>query len=231
MAIGKAILSGIKAITKTAPKSGRKTITQKFGKEASKLVSQGEMTSHSAFVLGKTVRETGEQAIKAASDEAMKRTALVYGGVGAGTTIAALSFGLTQKDKADKLQAQTEQLNGVQQELDKANAELAKRQEELEKAQKEAQEAQNALEEKRQEDAEKTQPQEYTVKKGDCFWNIAKDFLINEVHKDEQDYKPTNQEILDLATKFMEDNSYEFDENKFNSEPPLYPGDKLNLAA
>ena len=231
MAIGKAILSGIKAITKTAPKSGRKTITQKFGKEASKLVSQGEMTSHSAFVLGKTVRETGEQAIKAASDEAMKRTALVYGGVGASTTIAALSFGLTQKGKADKLQAQTEQLNGVQQELDKANAELAKRQEELEKAQKEAQEAQKALEEKRQEDAEKTQPQEYTVKKGDCFWNIAKDFLINEVHKDEQDYKPTNQEILDLATKFMEDNSYEFDENKFNSEPPLYPGDKLNLAA
>ena len=71
----------------------------------------------------------------------------------------------------------------------------------------------------------------YTVKKGDCFWNIAKDFLINEVHKDEQDYKPTNQEILDLATKFMEDNNYEFDENKFNSEPPLYPGDKLNLAA
>ncbi len=70
----------------------------------------------------------------------------------------------------------------------------------------------------------------YTVKEGDCFWNIAKAQLIEE-NKDKKDYKPTNAEIKELAEEIMALNNYKYDKNNFNSEPTLYPGDKLKLTA
>ena len=70
----------------------------------------------------------------------------------------------------------------------------------------------------------------YTVKEGDCFWNIAKAQLIEE-NKDKKDYKPTNAEIKELAEEIMALNNYKYDKNNFNSELPLYPGDKLKLTA
>ena len=76
----------------------------------------------------------------------------------------------------------------------------------------------------------KVADEEYViVKKGDSFWNLAKEHLI-EKHKDESGYKPTNAEILELAMKFMEDNGYKLDENNYYPEPMLHPGVKLNLA-
>lgn len=76
----------------------------------------------------------------------------------------------------------------------------------------------------------KVADEEYIVKKGDSFWNLAKEHLI-EKHKDEPGYKPTNAEILELVMKFLQDNNYKLDENNYYPEPMLYPGDKLNLAA
>lgn len=76
----------------------------------------------------------------------------------------------------------------------------------------------------------KVADEEYViVKKGDSFWNLAKEHLI-EKHKDESGYKPSNAEILELAMKFMEDNGYKLDENNYYPEPMLHPGVKLNLA-
>ena len=76
----------------------------------------------------------------------------------------------------------------------------------------------------------KVADEEYViVKKGDSFWNLAKEHLI-EKHKDESGYKPTNAEILELAMKFMEDNGYKLDENNYYPEPMLHPGVKLDLA-
>ncbi len=77
---------------------------------------------------------------------------------------------------------------------------------------------------------EKSTGEEYLVKKGDSFWNIAKEFLI-EAHKGEQGYEPSNTEIMKLAIKFLKDNNYKLDENNYHPSPMLYPGDKLNLAA
>ena len=76
----------------------------------------------------------------------------------------------------------------------------------------------------------KVADEEYViVKKGDSFWNLAKEHLI-EKHKDESGYKPSNAEILELAMKFMEDNGYKLDENNYYPDPMLHPGVKLNLA-
>lgn len=77
---------------------------------------------------------------------------------------------------------------------------------------------------------EKSTGEEYLVKKGDSFWKIAKEFLI-EAHKGEQGYEPSNTEIMKLAIKFLKDNNYKLDENNYHPSPMLYPGDKLNLAA
>ena len=87
------------------------------------------------------------------------------------------------------------------------------------------------VEETEPEEDENTQnDKEYTVKEGDSFWNLAKKHLI-EAHKDDPDYEPTNQEILELAKKFMKDNNYKLDEDNYYPDPMLHPGDKLNLAA
>lgn len=77
---------------------------------------------------------------------------------------------------------------------------------------------------------EKSTGEEYLVKKGDSFWKIAKEFLI-EAHKGEQGYEPSNTEIMKLVIKFLKDNNYKLDENNYHPSPMLYPGDKLNLAA
>lgn len=71
--------------------------------------------------------------------------------------------------------------------------------------------------------------EEYVVQKGDNFWNLAKESLI-EAHKDEQGYEPTNAEIMELAKKFLKDNNYKLDENNYYPDPMLQPGVKLDLA-
>lgn len=49
----------------------------------------------------------------------------------------------------------------------------------------------------------------YVVKKGDCLWNIAKAYLI-EQHKDDPNYKPSNQEILDKTEELMKLNNKDY---------------------
>ena len=70
--------------------------------------------------------------------------------------------------------------------------------------------------------------EEYTVKKGDHFWGLAKQELI-EAHKDDSNYKPTDKEILELAEQIMKDNKYGFDDDHWYPDPMLMPGDKLKL--
>ncbi len=223
-AIGKVIVTLAKGFKKPTSKA----ITKQFGQEASKFASTWRLHPQTAQVLGQTVKKTAEEAIGQAYSAGARSAAVITGGIGTVTTLSAVGYGLHEKNRADNAEIANENLQNVEQELVAANEELRKRQEELEKVKQEAQEAKNKL--KEQEEAKK-EPVEYTVKKGDCFWNIAKNFLIDEVHKNEQDYKPSDKEILELAKKFMKDNNYHLGADSYDSEPPLYPGDKLNLAA
>ncbi len=70
--------------------------------------------------------------------------------------------------------------------------------------------------------------EEYTVKKGDHFWGLAKKELI-EAHKDDPNYKPSDKEILELAEQIMEDNNYGFDDNHWYSDPMLMPEDEIRI--
>ncbi len=76
--------------------------------------------------------------------------------------------------------------------------------------------------------AQEPEYDEYTVKKGDHFWGLAKQELI-EAHKDDPNYKPTDKEILELAEQIMKDNKYGFDDDHWYPDPMLMPGDKLKL--
>lgn len=138
-------------------------------------------------------------------------------GAAIGVSITAIPFGYSLY-KLDKTNEQSDELYGDYiSKLDEA-VEILEGQEakikQLEKELKAKEEAENL----------------YTVKEGDCFWNIAKAQLIEE-NKDKKDYKPTNAEIKELAEEIMALNNYKYDKNNFNSEPPLYPGDKLKLTA
>ena len=74
----------------------------------------------------------------------------------------------------------------------------------------------------------------YTVKKGDCLWNVAKQYLMDK-HKDIPNYKPTNQEILDKTEELMKLNNKEYkkplpqDSRKRNVL--IVPNEKLKLTA
>ena len=224
MSVGKIIASFAKSLRKPSSK----VITKKFGQEASKFVSTYGLTPQTAEVLGQTVKKTTEKAIEQAYSGGARAAAVITGGIGTVTTLSAIGYGLYEKNRADNSEAEHENLKNIEQQLAAANEELRKRQAELEKVKQEAQETENKF--KEHEEAKK-EPVEYTVQKGDCFWNIAKDFLINEVDHDDLYYEPTNKEIYDLAIKFMRDNNYKLDDKGKYSEPMLYPGDKLKLIA
>ncbi len=232
--IGKLAKAAVAVFKKGGSVSGRKAITQKFGKEASRFVSRQEMSPEAAETLGQTVKKTTEEAIGQAYSAGTRRGAVIAGGIGAVTTIGAAAYGIHETMRANdaeaQAQAQNAQISTLNEQLEAEKAELEKTKKELEKAQKELEEAQAAQEAEQSEESEE-EPKEYTVKKGDCFWNIAKDFLINEVHKGETDYVPTDKEIYNLAMKFMEDNGYKLADDNYHSAPVLKPDTKLNLAA
>lgn len=75
-------------------------------------------------------------------------------------------------------------------------------------------------------DEEKTN--EYTVKKGDNVWNIAKAQLI-ERNIEDKNYMPTNKEILKEVHKIMKVNGLKFEEDNYHVM--IKPNDKLKLAA
>ena len=68
----------------------------------------------------------------------------------------------------------------------------------------------------------------YTVENGDCFWNIAKENIIQ---KHGGNYTPSNREILEETLKIMEANNYTLDQNGWYSDPILYPGAQLQIEA
>lgn len=79
----------------------------------------------------------------------------------------------------------------------------------------------------------------YKVKKGDCFWIIAEKNLIEEYKKAQkakneaidENYKPTDAEIMKETERLVEKNGYEYDEKHWNTTKPIYEGDILNIAA
>ncbi|MBP3924801.1 hypothetical protein J6E39_06125 [bacterium] len=79
----------------------------------------------------------------------------------------------------------------------------------------------------------------HEVKKGECFWNIAKENLINKYKAEQkskgeavdENYKPSNAEILEETNRLMRKNKYDYDDKHYNSVPPLQIGDKISLAA
>lgn len=67
----------------------------------------------------------------------------------------------------------------------------------------------------------------YTVVKGDCVWNIAKDHLIK-IHADEPNYVPTNAEILKHTNEIMDYNpQLHWEDDHYHVM--IRPGDKINL--
>lgn len=78
----------------------------------------------------------------------------------------------------------------------------------------------------------------YKVKKGDNFWRIAEKNLIEEYKKAQkakneaidENYKPTDAEILKETERLVGTNGYEFDEKHWNTTKPIYEGDILNIA-
>ncbi len=68
---------------------------------------------------------------------------------------------------------------------------------------------------------------EYTVKKGDCVWNIAKQHLKE--LKNDPNYKPTDAEILKHTKELMELNKLQFEEDGYHVL--IKPNDKLKLVA
>lgn len=69
---------------------------------------------------------------------------------------------------------------------------------------------------------------EYTVKRGDSVWNIAKSNLI-EKHKDNKDYMPSDKEIIQEVKTIMKDNDLKFEPDNYHVM--IKPNDKLRLIA
>lgn len=79
----------------------------------------------------------------------------------------------------------------------------------------------------------------YVVQKGDSYWKIAEQNLIHK-HKKAQEvagekvdenYKPTDKEILEETKRLIKGNNSEFDRDKWDTNPKLKVGDKVNIAA
>ena len=79
----------------------------------------------------------------------------------------------------------------------------------------------------------------YVVQKGDSYWKIAEQNLIHK-HKKAQEvagekvdenYKPTDKEILEETKRLIKGNNSEFDKEKWDTNPKLKVGDKINIAA
>ena len=70
----------------------------------------------------------------------------------------------------------------------------------------------------------------YIVKDGDCLWNIAKQFLIDE-NKDAPGYEPSGAEIRKKTLELMEINNKKFKENTVPEDyyVDIFTGEKIKL--
>ena len=71
-------------------------------------------------------------------------------------------------------------------------------------------------------------PNFYTVKDGDCVWNIAKAHL-KDIHKDEDNYKVTNKETAKHTKEIMKWNKLHFEADGYHVM--IHTGDVLRLTA
>lgn len=81
--------------------------------------------------------------------------------------------------------------------------------------------------EEQEEAPDNSVPKDYTVKEGDCVWNIAKQHL-KDMNPDPS-YKPTNAEILKHTKELMELNQLEFEPDGYHVM--IKPKDTLKLTA
>ena len=79
----------------------------------------------------------------------------------------------------------------------------------------------------------------HIVQSGESYWKIAKQNLIDK-YKDVQkskgeaidlNYKPSNAEVLEETKRLMAKNKAKFDDEQWNTVPPIHPNDSLDISA
>lgn len=86
----------------------------------------------------------------------------------------------------------------------------------------------SAVAEEKEEAPKQAEKAYHDVKAGDNVWNIAKKHL-KDIHKDDESYRPSNNEIAKHTKELMEINNLKYE--KDNYRVIINPGDKIQLVA